>query len=380
MLQLDFLTEFIEEVEKKKKIFQKLYSEESEEEKEAVKAKVQEHWHPIPKKKRQEAPAKYAVDGSRAVRQFANGSEFLVSRALMIGKNDGGNETYKKIFADLYRGPANPELTTRYARLISHLTEIEVISDNLEELPEGSVVYIDGSIHGRYLHSIWPFRLPDREDTPLTLHQRQIELLHNALEKNILLIGISKTSQIRALAKEIERNEPDTELLSRFTSSPGFSTPILLGGYGFASDEYTWLVNDPERFVESISTKALDRSEVRKTIYQLQRSPAIVTFHVRLQENDETIRVDVPAPYLTIDETVSSLKSRALDPVVIEPVFPHIAEEHTSRRVYQALLYTVDKLVRLKSKKVDTVYLKVLQETLGKDYPLELTRSYRRFM
>jgi hypothetical protein len=282
------------------------------------------------------------------------------------------------MFVDAYRGPGNPDLTRRYARLISHLTEIEVILDNWSEIPDGSVIYIDGSIHGRYLHSLWPFRLEGRGDVPVKLLQKHMELIKKAEEKDVLLIGVSKTSQVRALAGEIGADAPDTELLYKHTSSSGMTTPVLLGGYGFDPDEFDWLVGNPERFADRIFTESVPKEEALETIQRLADSPAIATFHVRMERNHETMRIDVPANRIGIDDKITSCKSRFIDRGHVEEVHSHVAEDYGGGKVYNSLLYTVDELVRLKQKTVDQVYLKILRDEL--DTEIELTRSYRRFM
>jgi hypothetical protein len=375
---LEFTSDFVEEFERKQPDIESLFSDISEDDEERLKSRVDKHWHGLPEIELGDSVSKFAVDGSRATRRFSNGSELLVCRALMIGGDGETSGEWKEMFVDAYRGPGNPDLTRRYARLISHLTEIEVILENWGDIPEGSVVYIDGSIYGRYLHSVWPFNLEGRESVPLELLQKHIELIEKAEEKDVLLLGISKTSQVRALSGELGADVPDTELLYKHTSSPGYTTPIVLGGYGFDSDEFEWLESDPERFANRIFTESVSRDEALETIQRLRDSPAIVTFHVRMGRNQETMRVDVPANALGIDDKITSCKSRMTEPERVKNVYSHVAEDHGGTKVYNSLLYTVDEMVRLKQETVDQVYLKIVREELDSDF--EFTRSYRRFM
>lgn len=375
---MEFTSDFVSEVGRKQTQIRSLFSEPSEEERGNIGEKVKTHWHDNPSSTRLTEVSKYAVDGSRVTRQFSNGAELLVCRSLMIGGDGEVSEEYKKMFVDVYQGPGNPDLTRRYARLISHLTEIEVILENWEEIPQDSVIYIDGSIHGRYLHSLWPFRLDGREDVPLKLLQKHIELIEKAEKKDVLLVGVSKTSQVRAFAGEIGADAPDTELLYKHTSSPGTTTPILLGGYGFDPDEFEWLDRDPERFADRIFTESVSKEEALDTIQGLADSPAIATFHVRMERNHETMRIDVPANRIGIGDKVTSCKSRIIDLDAVEEAYSHVEEDYGGGKVYNSLLYTVDELVRLKQKTVDQVYLKILRDELNTD--IELTRSYRRFM
>lgn len=375
---MEFTTDFVQEFEKKQPSIESLFSNIPEDESSRIEDKVKQHWHNLPDVQGSEDVSKFAVDGSRVTRQFSNGSELLVCRALMIGGDGIESKEFKEMFVDAYRGPGNPDLTRRYARLISHLTEIDVILENWNSVPEGSVIYIDGSIHGRYLHSLWPFNLEGREDVPIQLLQKHMELIEKADEKDVLLIGISKTSQVRALAKEIGADVPDTELLYKHTDSPGLTTPVSLGGYGFKSDEFEWLNSNPERFAERIFTESLSMERAVETIRRLGDSPAVATFHVRMEGNHETMRIDVPVNALGIDDSIGSYKSRMIDSENVERIYGHVAEDYGGIKVYNSLLYTVDELVRLKQKTVDNVYLKILRDEIDAD--IELTRSYRRFM
>jgi len=375
---LEFTSDFVEEFEKKQGSIESLFSEISEDDSLDIESRIQDHWSDSSTESLNEGVSKYAVDGSRVTRRFSNGSEMLVCRALMIGGDTAKSEEYKKMFVDVYRGPGNPDITRRYARMISHLMEIEVILENWEQIPEGSVIYIDGSIHGRYLHSLWPFNLDGREDVPLKLLQSHIDLIEKAEEKDVLLVGVSKTSQVRALAKEVGAEVPDAELLYKHTSEPGVSTPVVLGGYGFDPDEFEWLDTDPERFAERIFTQSLSREAVLETIHKLRDSPAVATFHTRMERNQETMRIDVPANALGIEDTITSCKSRMIDPSHVQEVYSHVKQDYGGVKVYNSLLYMVDEMVRLKQETVDNVYLKIVQEELDTD--VELTRSYTRFM
>ena len=376
---MEFTSDFVSQVDQKQSAIQSLFSDSTEQTGIDIEEKIEKHWHDAPSVSQSSDISKYAVDGSRVTRRFSNGAELLVCQSLMIGGDGSENEEYKEMFVDAYRGPGNPDITRRYARLISHLTEIEVILQNWEHVDEGSVIYIDGSIHGRYLHSLWPFQLEGREDIPLKLLQKHINLIEKAQEKDVLLIGVSKTSQVRALAGEFGAEVPDTELLYKHTSSPGVTTPVLLGGYGFDQDEFQWLDMNPERFANRIFTDAVSKDEALKTIERLADSPAIATFHVRMEQNQETMRVDVPANSIGVEDTITSLtRSRLIDPEHIKDAYSHVSADYGGAKVYNCLLYTVDELVRLNQDTVDKVYLKILRDELDTD--IELTRSYRRFM
>lgn len=119
---MDFTADFVEEFENKQRDIEKLFSEEESSDRGTT---VRKHWHDLPDCTPEDDVSKYAVDGSRMTRQFSNGAELLICRALMIGGDGETNEEYKEMFVDAYRGPGDPDLTQRYARLISHTVRRE---------------------------------------------------------------------------------------------------------------------------------------------------------------------------------------------------------------------------------------------------------------
>ncbi len=90
------------------------------------------------------------------------------------------------------------------------------------------------------------------------------------------------------------------------------------------------------------------------------------------------MRVDIPANCLGNTKKIMEVEPfDFLDPELVEPVVSQLVSDFGGRDVYNALLYIVDREVRLTGKAVDTVYKSVLGKELG--IPLDYDRSSRRF-
>jgi len=372
----EFIEYFIEEAKKKQRDITWIFSDNPKDENERIlKEKIKYYWHNLPLDSQPIYRTEFAVDGSRATRSFSNGAEMLVVRSLMIGMD----QRYKQLFLDVYRGAANSEATERYARIISHLLETDIILNNIDEL-DGSIVLIDGSIHGRYLHSLrmWPLHIIGREDVPLKLLNRHLQLLKECKKRDIMMIGISKTSQIRAYSSNITGGKvliPDSEILYRWTEDKGFTTPLMLGNYGFDRNIAKLLIYDPEKLAKNLTFADTDYNTILKTIMHLRNAPSIVTFFMRLNKGEPTIRVDVPGYVIGVNKSIIS-DPEFIDPEQVYPILNIVINGYGGNNVHNALLYTVDRLVRLKKSTVDKVYIEILRNITGET--IEFDRSYRR--
>ena len=106
--------------------------------------------------------------------------------------------------------------------------------------------------------------------------------------------------------------------------------------------------------------------------------PAIVMFHIIPRENAQPMRVDIPASLIGLDKKISDVNPfEFVNWRHADGAARQMAAAFGGRDVYNALLYIVDKEVRLSAKAVDTVYRSVLGSELG--VPIEYDRSTRRF-
>ena len=114
------------------------------------------------------------------------------------------------------------------------------------------------------------------------------------------------------------------------------------------------------------------------TLRSVPDSPAIAMTHIIPSLGEQPLRIDVPAECVGLKEKLSDVDPyRFLDNHVLDNVISHVLFCYGGRDVYNALLYVVDKEVRLGEEIVDTVYKQVLADELG--IPIEYDRSSRRF-
>jgi hypothetical protein len=119
---------------------------------------------------------------------------------------------------------------------------------------------------------------------------------------------------------------------------------------------------------------------------KVKDAPAIVSFFVRLADFDDALRIDVPASCIERHETIGDIESGAEilldqpgDLKYIDQVLGLLSADYGGLEVYNALLYSVDREVRLRQDMMDEVYLSLIQNTLGTDVEIRLDRSERRF-
>jgi hypothetical protein len=92
----------------------------------------------------------------------------------------------------------------------------------------------------------------------------------------------------------------------------------------------------------------------------------------------QPMRIDIPASCLGITSKIMEVNSfDFIEPEMVEPVVSQLVSDFGGRDVYNALLYIVDREVRLGGNAVDTVYKSVLGSELG--VTLNYDRSSRRF-
>ncbi len=90
------------------------------------------------------------------------------------------------------------------------------------------------------------------------------------------------------------------------------------------------------------------------------------------------MRIDIPASCLGYTNKIMEVTPfDFVNPETVEPIVGQIESDFGGRDVYNALLYIVDREVRLGGKAVDTVYKSVLGKEMG--VTLDYDRSSRRF-
>jgi hypothetical protein len=350
-----------------------------------LKEELKKHWHNLPE------PLNYftnefSVDSSSASRTLINGVDFFLIRALMLGT---GNYTKPKLRFEMVKGIRDYNVINSFERILRDLIEIEIVLESIEDIPKGSIVLIDGNLYGRFTHLMNELQLRGWYHLPLELLDAMQQLLVECEERKIILVGVSKFSKTRVLSTALlklshpnitEPDNLDVELLYKWKQGQtGYTTPLMLGDYAIAK-EINALETEPEKYRQQyFDHVSPDKREwARSVIAKIPTSPAMVMFHIIPRKDAQPLRIDVPAYSLGIKKQILNVKPfEFIQPEKIKNVVQQLISDFGGRDVYNALLYVVDREVRLGIKTVDGVYKSVLTEELG--FPIEYDRSTRRF-
>lgn len=382
----DFLEGLLAQYESRKGEFADLLRAEATAGESDYERLVRRHWAPLPAGGGAFDWPACAVDGSVRSVGLDSGSTYVVVRALCIG-GDGFEKS--AIEAQILPAAMDRQTASRVTDLLQQNVEIGLAASVAEHFaPPGSVVFLDGALYGRLPH-LFPLALEDAgslSGLPEQILTRYLSLLDAARRRDIRLIAVSKTSREATHFKLWRRAEraaqavaagggdatatqaetearagavplTDSQMIHRWTDrSAGISTPVVLGTWSFTGG----------------SSALLDRPEVAA-------SPAIASCFVRLADFDDALRVDVPCHQLGADIALGSLDGGLLPGGVeaARPLVDALAADYGGSEVYNALLYGVDREVRLPREVVTDVYLPLLGEQVGAE--IRLDRSERRF-
>lgn len=348
---------------------------------------VRKNWRrELPQKRASQRHPAYAVDGSRAVRHLTNGAFLFVAQALVIGDVSGTRLEETDADVQILPGATPTPFVERFAELMMHRLEARLAQERLKEMAPGSVMFMDGALYGQlpqlYTYSIAGEPADDPEsivkkllnDFVREILRSYLALFEACEKKKIWLISIAKTSRdtthTQVWWKDEFKAEPAgkievsaTEALYRWTDRvAGYSTPMLLGRRAFSQQ--------PEVAV-------LDK---------VKEAPAILSFFVRLADYDDALRIDLPASCIGRVEKIGDIESgeeillrtrKDLDRV--DEILEILLSDYGGGQVYNALLYSVDREVRLRQEIMDEAYLSLIQNMLGRDVEIRLDRSERRF-
>ena len=384
---MKFIGEFVHEIDQKKPSFQQLFGLDDKRSKveATLKEELENHWHALPEPMNTFAE-EFSVDSSSASRTLSNGVDFFIIRALMLGT---GNYSKPKLRFEMVKGIRDYNVITSFERILRDLIEIEIVLDNINDIPENSIVLIDGNLYGRFTHLLQELHLGGWYHLPLELLAAMQRLFDECEKRGIMLVGVSKFSKTRVLTTALLRtsypsmSEPDfldVELLYRWKhGETGHTTPLMLGDYAIAK-QITQLEDNPEKYRDRYFSRiSPDRRDwATQVISDIPYSPAIVMFHIIPKADAQPLRIDIPACSLGIRKKITDIRPfEFIEPRIVSDVAQQITSDFGGRDVYNALLYIVDREVRLGVKTVDTVYKSVLGKELG--FPIEYDRSTRRF-
>lgn len=326
---------------------------------------VRDHWAPLPEAESEASWSAYAIDGSVRQANLDNGSYLFVAQALCIG-DDGFNES--SLDVEVLPSTTQRDEANRFVDLFQRRRELflacEVASS--VRVPEGSVLFLDGALYG-LLPQLYTGSEVVEQLRQHVLHD-YLELLATAARRRIQIVAVSKTSReathcrlwrrALGLAPDEKIDLSDSELIHRWTDlQAGVSVPVILGSWGFTGGSRS-LLEDPK----------------------IAKSPAIVSFFVRMAEFDDALRVDVPVTQVGRSQGIADLEGELLSDglAAIRHVIDIMRVDYGGTEVYNALLYSVDREVRLKRAQFNEVYLPLIQDMTG--LPVRTNRSERRFM
>lgn len=330
---------------------------------------VRANWHPLPPDtfSGPRRPA-VGVDSSIGRADLANGSILFVSQALCLGHGAEPHHGIEcsRVEVEILPGVTDDGQVKRFNDLLMQSLEVAVATEAIAKLPKGGIVFMDGALYSR-LPQLYALTLAgvDPLHTQIAVGYRA---LFSACRRNgrcLDLICIAKTSRTdlhaRVWAGEVDARPAvqvaDSEAIYRWTGGKaGFSTPVVLGHVSFSGgNEYVLHEAD------------------------LATAPAVVAFFVRLADYDDPLLVEFPASCLGHTGTLSNLEAEPLDMADFDvtPILQAVAADYGGLEVYNALLYSVDREVRLHRETMKEVYTRVVGDIVG--YELRLDRSDRRF-
>lgn len=368
----NFIERLSEKVESRRDDLEKTLKANANDQEKSLADLVRQHWHTLPTIQTPHRQPAFAVDGSRAVRHLANGAYLFVAQALIVGERTGERIEASDVDVSILPGATDAALIERSAGFLMHQLEVGLARRTIAQMPRGSILFLDGALYGQ-LTSLYPWSENAEEQLPPEIFQLPDTILDHYLhlfdactQHSLILISLAKTSHEHAHADvwwrakhnqdlPKERKISDSEAIYRWTDRrAGFSTPILFG------------------------QSSVFRGARRNLLASMQNAPAIVSFFVRLADFDDALRVDVPASCLGRSDTIASVeREQLLAPQLVAPILDVLAADYGGLEVYNALLYSVDREVRLHQEKMDEVYFNLIRETLQVD--LRLDRSERRF-
>lgn len=381
-------------------------------------------------------PEPAAVDGSRAVRSLNSGADWLVAQALLVGPHGLRITAADTI---LLRGEIERPAVDRCAALLMRSIELDLALE-FAQSRVGGLLLLDGSLYAELPHLLYSLAVPGREDLPLLVLRRYLDLFACCQERGIVLLGLAKSARSTVLGRAILAAAPpplleatapasgqtqwrharaaqsgwatadaledspgsdviapspaaagwdaqdwmpaelpaDAEILHRWASGTGFCNPVLLGTASFGHRRGP-MIHDPGVLAEQFPDGELSLTERRDILRRLRAAPAIGTFYVRLAPGEDALRVDALAGVFGEgEERLLGFSRRMLAPEAAAPLVRRLLRDYGGANVYNAALYVVDREVRLHAETVDRVYLSILRRQL--DVPVQYDRSTRRFM
>jgi hypothetical protein len=386
---MNFVSEFLEEVRKSRYRFSELLGDQGLDEFGSVlREGLDRHWHRLPEA-RDPHGSEYAVDSSSASRSLLNGLDYFIIQALMLGSD---RTSFKKMRLEPLRGVPDPDSVNRFERVLRDLIEIEIVNEKCPA-SSGDIVLIDGNLYGRYTRIYRQMDIQGWEHLPLLLWEAMQKMFRVCEKRGIIVVGVSKFSKTRSLCNAFLYGQgfplegfsiPDVEMIYRWKhGQPGYTTPLILGDYGLRVESQK-MFETPRRFLAQNFAGFYRRAnrDLRDWGSQIVENvpdiPAIAMFHLVPAIGEHSLRIDLPANCLGLEDRIFEISPfRFGNHEMVKDIVSNLLADRGGIDVYNALLYMVDKEVRLGAEVVDKVYRSILWKEL--DLPIIYDRSSRRF-
>jgi hypothetical protein len=355
-----FIQQYLNEMTAKSGRFAECFGKEPRNDDErALAAELRARWQPLPFGPDPPLRPAFAVDGASGSRPLMNGASFLVAQSLLAGRDI--EESMVRV--EVARGGD----AWNADRLVDHIRqycEAAIAAKNLDRMA-GGMLLMDGSLLADIAHilTLRPMVLADGTDLRAELTHAFLNLVEGCRTRDILLVGISKTTRDSLLHPSLA-DDPrpskrlcDAEILHRFGEGrPGFSPPIL---FGTDAIQVSWDKQEP-----GLRARA-------------GALPCIAVMYVRLAGGEDALRVDVTGCGIGRKDTLLGLTRAWGTAAEVEPLIRRLMAQYGGANVYNAPLYGVDRMVRLSGKMMDGAYMALLREATGA--PVQADRGARRF-
>lgn len=353
-----FIDQYISQITSKSTRFAGCFSKEPRDDAERLLAdQLSARWRPLPAGPAPAFRRTFAVDGASGSRPLDNGATLLVAQSLLLGP-----DTEKTmVCVELARGGDSRNSD----RLVDHIRqwcEAEVAAANLDRMA-GGMLLIDGSLLADLDHllSMRPMRMADGTDLQAELSSSFLRLVEGCRERDILLVGVAKTTKDGLLHGALRPDSDpamrlsDMEVLYRFgLGKPGFTDPILFGTNGI---------------------QMRDRDGTTRA--RAEALPCVAVSFVRLAGGEDPLRIDVMGCGIGRPENLLSFHREWGDAADISGLVTRLMAQYGGASVYNAPLYQVDRLVRLSGITMDGAYMALLREATG--VSVNADRGTRRF-
>lgn len=195
-----FLDLFVEEIRKKKKrLKESLEKGRTSSLDDDFEALLVQNWHPLPDNEERDLHL-VAVDASRGLREYANGSRFYVVRAFGLSNK---KEKFRTLETEVFLARGSTEDIERFIRQKTEFVEIALALEAIPHLKgPRKLILIDGSLYGRIMHLLRDCPVEGDRGFMLKYVDVYSKLLEACRRENVILLGVSKDSRADFIRKE----------------------------------------------------------------------------------------------------------------------------------------------------------------------------------